>query len=535
LLAQGLRKAALAFESLELETLAEQSIVQDLISLTAVFLQPMDTLSYLAILRAPWCGANLHDLTIVRANRKPLSEVLADIAALDDLSSTGKQSLKRLAAIVQPLKPANAALTLSERVYRAWLGLRAPACYEKHELIHAERFFSLLESLQASGEILNRERLLAACTLHKTSSAAGNIKLMTFHKAKGLEFDHVILTGLASKSGGDNRHQALLHHIEQDNKFLIAPNPEAGEAAPTKAGFIKQQLKSIEDEETARLLYVALTRARKQLYLFGTLKPGRDGKIGQPQLGSLLRLLWPACQQDFENSEFRVDVSKQQASGENVETERPSVPLLSLPAALEPLALPDSIHFSPETIDQQTEQPEFDWAQEDTRIIGLAVHQILQFTDAERLKSWQQGIDSATIQASLINSGLISERVEAATERVANILQKMSNDDRAHWLFNADHTQINREWALSCQQNDKIANYIIDRSFVDQKGIRWIVDFKTGTHEGSDVAYFLDEEEKRYAPQLNQYAELVRALEPQREIRLGLYFAALSEWRELKL
>ena len=532
LLARRLRKANLAFESIELETLADQSIVQDLISLTAVYIQPMDTLSCLAILRAPWCGANLNDLTVLRASNKPVIEVLAKLEALSGLSLSGHQKLARLAAIVQPLNPASTALTLSERVYCAWLSLRAPACYEKHELVHAERFFSLLEALEAGRETLNRERLLAACTLHKTSSLVGNIKLMTFHKAKGLEFDQVILTGLASKSGGDNRHQTLIHQIKQDNNLLVAPNPMTGEAQPTKAGFIKQQQKAIEDEESARLLYVAVTRARKQLYLFGTLKPGRDGEIGQPQQGSLLRLLWPACQDAFKESALRAESSNPQVTDKIENTERPGISLSSLPTPLASLLLPDSIHFAPESVDQQSEQLEFDWAQEDTRIIGLAVHHLLQFTDAARLQSWQQDIDNPTIQASLVKSGLIDERIDAATVRIANILEKMAHDKRAHWLYKPDHTQIKSEWALSCQQNGKIAHYIIDRSFIDENGVRWIIDFKTGTHEGSDIAHFLDQEEKRYAPQLDQYARLVHALEPQREIRLGLYFAALGEWRE---
>ena len=108
----------------------------------------------------------------------------------------------------------------------------------------------------------------------------------------------------------------------------------------------------------------------------------------------------------------------------------------------------------------------------------------------------------------------------------------MSTDERAHWLFDPDHRDTRSEWALSCLQDGHIANYIIDRSFIDENGIRWIVDFKTSTHEGSNLQNFLDEEEQRYATQLEQYAQLVRFLEPELKIRLGLYFPAIGEWRE---
>ncbi|MCK5922877.1 MAG: hypothetical protein KAG66_18185, partial [Methylococcales bacterium] len=527
LLAAGLRQADMAFESIELETLADQSIVQDIISLTGVFLQPMDTLAWLAVLRAPWCGASLNDLTILRASNKPVMEMLADIEILEGLSQPGRRQLQRIASIINPLDQTDETTPLNERIYCAWLRLRAPACYQKHVLDHAERFFKVLESLEADPEGLSPAHLLEVCTQQKTSSPESNLKLMTFHKAKGLEFDQVILTGLAGKSGGDNRSSALLYHTELDDHLLLAPCPESGESLPTKANFIKQQQKSIEDEEIARLLYVAVTRAKTQLYLFGTLKRTTKGEISSPQQGSLLKLLWPGCQQAFKSSEMLVDAWNADDSQTSSKIERPGIPLSSLPTPLPPLELPESIHFTPQSIPQQDASVEFDWAQEDARIIGLAVHQLLQFTDATQLKRWENHIDTSTIRARLAASGLIAERMGPATDRVSNILRTMANDVRAAWLFDDKHVDINAEWSLNCQQNETIANYVIDRSFIDQAGIRWIIDFKTSAHEGGDIKYFLDQEERRYAAQLDQYAQLVKKLEPTREIRLGLYFPAL--------
>jgi len=76
-----------------------------------------------------------------------------------------------------------------------------------------------------------------------------------------------------------------------------------------------------------------------------------------------------------------------------------------------------------------------------------------------------------------------------------------------------------------------IVSVVIDRTFVDRDGVRWIVDFKTSTHEGAGLDAFLDSEQGRYRPQLERYWQLVRRLgsEP---VRLGLYFPLLSGWRE---
>ena len=74
----------------------------------------------------------------------------------------------------------------------------------------------------------------------------------------------------------------------------------------------------------------------------------------------------------------------------------------------------------------------------------------------------------------------------------------------------------------------------IDRTFVDEEGVRWIVDFKVSPHESGDVDAFVSEQEARYRPQLDQYARLLAGLYPQeRKRRAALYFplqARLVAW-----
>ena len=58
---------------------------------------------------------------------------------------------------------------------------------------------------------------------------------------------------------------------------------------------------------------------------------------------------------------------------------------------------------------------------------------------------------------------------------------------------------------------------------------RWIVDYKTSSHEGADVAGFLDRERERYQAQLARYASALGAAPG---TMLGLYFPLLAGWRE---
>ncbi|MDT8325350.1 MAG: hypothetical protein RRA94_14650, partial [Bacteroidota bacterium] len=73
---------------------------------------------------------------------------------------------------------------------------------------------------------------------------------------------------------------------------------------------------------------------------------------------------------------------------------------------------------------------------------------------------------------------------------------------------------------------------VLDRTFVDGEGTRWIIDFKSADHEGADVDAFLDAQLRMHAPQLQKYSAILRAFDG-RPQRLLLYFPLLRAWREL--
>jgi ATP-dependent exoDNAse (exonuclease V) beta subunit len=84
---------------------------------------------------------------------------------------------------------------------------------------------------------------------------------------------------------------------------------------------------------------------------------------------------------------------------------------------------------------------------------------------------------------------------------------------------------------LTAWLDGRAQNVIIDRTFVDEHDQRWIVDYKTSTHEGGGLDVFLAREQQRYRAQLENYAQLLALLD-KRPIRLGLYFPLLQGWRE---
>ncbi|HEX6689924.1 MAG TPA: PD-(D/E)XK nuclease family protein, partial [Burkholderiales bacterium] len=118
--------------------------------------------------------------------------------------------------------------------------------------------------------------------------------------------------------------------------------------------------------------------------------------------------------------------------------------------------------------------------------------------------------------------GVPARELKASVERVAAALANTLADERGRWLL-GPRKEATTELRLRTAAR---ATYIIDRSFRDDSGAVWVVDWKTSYREGGDLEGFLANEQARYAPQLERYAAALGAR------NLGLYFPALARWRE---
>jgi ATP-dependent exoDNAse (exonuclease V) beta subunit len=108
---------------------------------------------------------------------------------------------------------------------------------------------------------------------------------------------------------------------------------------------------------------------------------------------------------------------------------------------------------------------------------------------------------------------------------------KLAVDPRVSWLVGVPHREAHSELRLSGIVAGELRNVVIDRSFVDADGTRWIVDYKTSLHAGGGLEEFLQREMERYAPQLRLYLTLASGLGPE-PVRAALYFPWLGEFRE---
>ena len=529
-----LRREGVHFRAVEVENLGGQPVVQDLLALTRALAHPADRTAWLAVLRAPWCGLSLAELHTL-AGGDTDATILSLMQGADALAMTHARFAHTRAVLMRSLVE-RARGSLREQVEHTWVALGGPAALAGAEaLADAEAYLELLEELDEGGALLSvadLEQRLALLFARPDPEADDGLQLMTVHKAKGLEFDVVILPGLAAHTRGED--QDLLVWLERprpegEADILLAPLDAPGQDHRDPLYAWVQTLRREQARlEKARLLYVAVTRAREQLHLMGAVtvkeKEGRR-ELMQPKPGSLLALLWPTVKEEFEHSlEAAItpvaEAQPRQAAGFTRLRQDWHMPA---PGA--------AVHWAGSTVLASEEVPEFEWVGETLRHVGTVVHRMLQRIADDGAAGWdearlQQALPG--IRQLLAEAGVREEELAAAAQEVSQAVLNSLDDEHGRWLLSA-HAEARSEYALSLLEDGKLKTGIIDRSFVDADGTRWIVDYKTSRHSGTDLDAFLERERLRYAPQLERYASLIRGLEARR-VKVALYFPLLRRF-----
>src|SRR5262249_30631336 len=154
--------------------------------------------------------------------------------------------------------------------------LGAADAYPAKELRHARAFFLALGDRVSSGEWRgpqDLDLLLANLYAEPDAAIAGSpaVPIMTIHRAKGLEFDHLLLPALDRDLG--RGADPLLRWLDLprqsgDSDLVMAPVPIVGDDAGGTVGkYLKRLMSERAANEQVRLLYVAVTRARQTLHL----------------------------------------------------------------------------------------------------------------------------------------------------------------------------------------------------------------------------------------------------------------------------
>jgi len=358
------------------------------------------------------------------------------------------------------------------------------------------------------------------------------------HGAKGLEWDLVVLPALDRGTGGNDRE--LLYWLpftpqEGDERVLLAPLRAAWQPDNTPLiDLIRAEQKNRDAFENQRLLYVAATRARRRLVVSGVLDPTRDSV--KPAAGSLMELLWPQAGGGFLESLAAFEPEAQDegldsAAGQSGSMRDQSI--RRVPAEWQPPS-GSALAWTPKLPPHEREvEIEFNWAGAQARRTGTVLHSLFERVGnigIENLAPAEQHRMVERIPGLLRALGTGPQTLDATAALVAKTFEDTLDSETGRWILSGKHADAACELALSGRIDGRLINAVIDRTFIDETGTRWIIDYKSGYRAGGDVEGFLAEEAARYESQLGLYRRLFEEM-GETEIRTALYLPRHGELR----
>jgi len=505
----------LSFQAVEIEELANRQIVQDLLTLTHALHQRADRVHWLALLRAPWCGLTLADMhaLIGQDGQRSVLSLLADETILARLSQDGEARARHVYEVMQSALQWRGRTSVSRWVHNTWLRLGGADClWNENDVQDVQAFFGRIAALEQHGQFSPQtlakdvQKLYAA----PDAKADASLQFMTIHKSKGLEFDTVILPGLDGSNPPDDAKLVIWEEVTMEDGYtelvaapFVPTQLKRQQTTITAYDYLNDLDKTRAAYEDARVLYVAATRAERQLHLLGAVKPDKNGEP-QARKNSFLHLLWPAIEQWF-TSEHDI-VSRYPGTHQEADI-RQFIPKLirlreaSAPAILQ--VIPHEMHTAYPAVaeDESTHRLEAD--------IGTLTHLYLQLIAEQGLAAWQAHENTAflslipAMQRWFKQQGHTDSEANQGASQVAILLTTTLQSAEGRWVLQP-HTQAASELAIEQLSERK---KVIDRTFVSDS-VRWIVDYKSMPVTASDNLPMLAQ---TFKPQLAAYAQLFKA------------------------
>lgn len=262
--------------------LTRRGVPNQFVSLRGLYYKPiiLDCLAYLRLLDnyhessalfrvlniAPFRISQADIIALNRFARRKgwsLYETLGKCDLVPDLSDEARQPISHLLNLIDK-HSATVPSVLPSRLYFNFVeesGLIQGLDIDRDQELfsHLNQFYQKMKRLESGAPDLRLPDFMAAIDLELEAGDTGSlrldfddsetVKVMTVHAAKGLEFPYVFLVNLA------------------DKKF---PTINRSDKIPIPLNLVKEILVDSKDahlEEERRLFYVALTRAKEELYI----------------------------------------------------------------------------------------------------------------------------------------------------------------------------------------------------------------------------------------------------------------------------
>ncbi|MCR8921770.1 UvrD-helicase domain-containing protein [Dasania sp. GY-MA-18] len=544
--------AGIEWQATDINPLSKNGTIIDLLSLTKALLNSADRIAWAALLRAPFIGLDNSDLHILLGEQQRQVTVKQAINNTDlckCLSRYGQQRMATVRAILRAVELQRGRQSLRVQVHGVWMALGGPACVaDSAEYLAVDDYLNLLEQHEQSGLLPSIKQFEAAVARLYAAPLVNDscLQVMTIHKSKGLEFDTVILPALERRPRSDDKSLLMWREYLSaagDNCLLMSPLSATG-----SSDAIYDYLRYEQDEsrrlENTRLLYVAATRAIDTLYItFSQAGVYEPESVKAPSKQSLLNSIWASVKDEAIYSVHHEHGDDDQLMIAFDQVDQGSANFRLADDWRPPhwsFANPLADFYIKQSAEGDNNIPDF-FEDHFPRQLGNIAHAILEHCVAagvsyvDRLSDEQKVL---WVRRLCHSEGVSKDRWGDVNVYIDNMMTNISNDPKARWLLSSQHKRSDVEYALLSCSADTVSKRVIDRSFVDEEGTRWIVDYKTSAPlHGEPLADFIAKELALYSPQLQQYQLLMQALNQDAgldmPVKTALYFPAIPHWQEL--
>ncbi len=270
--------------------------VNDIISLLRLCAYPEDTQPYAQLLRSPMANLTIEETdAILSFAQKPFQGDYSSFLAPESLAR-----YEHLKSAYEKLKENAENEPLTKLISEIWydFGYRYETLWNPTVSMYG-KMYDLLFELARKAEIQNLSIASFVDSVEKYKERSNSldgkaeklegmdipleqdsgVHILTIHKSKGLEYDTVFICGTHKKGKNDTNSKA----VYCSKKFGISVNNPESEHQNYFYQLVDEENKKMQNAELRRLAYVALTRAKKEIFITnGKYSPSKDSSAYLP-------------------------------------------------------------------------------------------------------------------------------------------------------------------------------------------------------------------------------------------------------------
>lgn len=428
--------------------------IQDFLALLKFLINPHDNLNLIQLLRSPWFYLSDDDI-YEKIKHKPISYWEAMIYLKKDLP----QSLQRLHALLNDTESLGISATLQKAItlyidfshHHETSGRREGNLWKLIiQLSEAEKIrgFNYLKYIECAERDLKsgegENEAIGALEPYR-------VHLMTIHGSKGLEFDHVILPHMNKALRSPTLKNFMFD--EENKKWALPLQAESylGLQYPLNVQEWIKKWQDKEKEESDRLLYVAMTRAKKELFLTSNTNIDQDSWLG--------RFDWDLSEGIHSKNNYSYEVITQ--------SQKPHLPIEKLN--------PQKILCRDSWKNSNCEQNILDFTQPS--------HLSLEKNNQPHFLKILKGLDIHHYLELLKNNHSLNHLPDDIKELIQFVLE--IKEPPMIELIQNGHV----EYGIFFKWNDQIIRGRLDLWGRDSQNRIWIVDYKTGSSRLKDESF----------------------------------------------